>query len=113
MSNTARQRLDAISAPDKPPTKTQRVRELLPEIEAAMARGISQHIIVEELAKDGLHLSVDQLRLILHRIRKPSTRPPDAKRQAATAAKPVQPPKPAPSSAGFDFKAHRGSKPSW
>lgn len=113
MNHTARRTLGAISAPDKPPTQTQQVLELLPEIEAAMARGIGQQRIVEALAEHGLTISVDRLRVILCRLRKKAKRPPDAKSQAAPAAKPVPTPQPAPSSAGFDFKAHRGCKPNW
>lgn len=110
---TDKQRRDGLTGlPDKPASKTSQVRALLPEIEAAMARGVQQQTIVDQLAADGLHLTLDQLRLILHRIRKPKRKPPDAKSQAAPAATPV-PTRPAPASAGFDFKQHRDSKPSW
>ena len=110
---TDKQRRDALTGlPDKPASKTAQVRALLPEIEAAMARGVPQQAIVEQLASDGLHLTLDQLRLILHRIRKPKRKPPDAKSPSAPAATPV-PTRPAPASAGFDYKQHRDKPSDW
>lgn len=104
--------LSGLPVPDKPASKTAQIRELLPEIEAAMARGVPQQTIVDQLAADGLQLTLDQLRLILHRIRKPKRKPPDAPSQAAPAAIPV-PSRPAPASAGFDYKQHRDKPTNW
>lgn len=115
MSISSDQRAGLIGLPAQYRSKTERVRELLPEIDAAMARGVPQQTIVDQLAADGLHLTLDQLRNCLHRIRKPKPKrkpPPDAKSPSAPAATPV-PTRPAPASAGFDFKQHRDNKPKW
>lgn len=112
ISSDQRAGLIGLAAPDKPHSKTAQVRELLPEIDAAMARGIPQQTIVDQLAEAGLSLTVDQLRNYLHRIRRPKRKPPDAKSPSAPAATPV-PTRPAPASAGFDYKQHRDKPSDW
>ena len=112
ISSDQRAGLIGLAAPDKPHSKTAQVRELLPEIDAAMARGVPQQTIVDQLADVGLTLTVDQLRNYLHRIRKPKRKPPDAKSPSAPAATPV-PTRPAPASAGFDYKQHRDKPSDW
>lgn len=51
-------------------TKTGRVRELLPEIEAAQAAGYANEDIAKALAKQGLDVTKKTLETMLYRIRK-------------------------------------------
>lgn len=107
-----KQAVRALPGRERPINKTAALRMLLPEIEAAMARGVSQAELVQSLAAAGLTLTLDQLRVILYRIRRPKRKPPDAKSQAAPPATPI-PRTPAPSSAGFDYQQYRDKPTDW
>lgn len=66
----AAEQLKAIQPADTGTTKAARIRVLLPHIEAAMARNVTQSEIISELAKSGLVMTLDELRNSLYRARK-------------------------------------------
>lgn len=64
--------LKALPEGDVRRTKTGRVRELLPQIEAAQAAGYSNEDIAKALKDQGLDVSKKTLETMLYRIRKES-----------------------------------------
>lgn len=98
-------------------TKAERFRAIYPDIEAALARGVSQGVLVETLAQSGLVMTLDELRNALYRERK------RLKKQAGKeptheiqAHKANQRPTPATSesgSAGFNWQAYRDQPTTW
>lgn len=98
MSNTtasneqARQQLSSLRPQSSTESKAGRIRQLLPDIESAMQRGITQSDIVNALANAGIHMTLDELRNALYRARRQQR-----KAQHETPQAPAQPrPQPAP-----------------
>ncbi|OMG71399.1 hypothetical protein [Burkholderia ubonensis] len=67
---TAAERLRALATEVTPRKKTARVRQLLDQIEAAQEAGHTLTEILDELNKDGLDMTLDSFKAILHRVRK-------------------------------------------
>ncbi|WP_155826601.1 hypothetical protein [Laribacter hongkongensis] len=112
-----------LAAPSRPKTASERVRELLPDIEAAINRGVPHKTILAALAADGFEMSSDVFRTVLSRARAAARKgkPPDKEQchqiqtqrpgQAAPARQTE--PKIQPASDTFDWQAIRDSKPNW
>lgn len=66
----AAQQVNAIQPADPEISKAARIRALLPEIEEAMRRGVSQSDIVATLVDTGLVMTLDELRNAIYRARK-------------------------------------------
>ena len=116
--HTAEQ-IAALAAPATGTTKAARFRALFPELEAAMARGVSQSALIAALADAGLAMTLDELRNALYRERKRLNRA-RATHEAPTPKPPAAPPAPialpadSPAPAGrFDWQAHRNTKPTF
>lgn len=113
----AAEQLKAIQPADTGTTKAARIRVLLPHIEAAMARNVTQSEIISELAKSGLVMTLDELRNSLYRARKRLKR--QANKDTPHEAKnPATPPAPPPADASgkpgqFDWQQHRDKKANW
>lgn len=76
MSNTsasneqARQQLNSLQPQPAIESKAGRIRQLLPDIEEAMRRGISQTDILNALASAGIPMTLDELRNAIYRARR-------------------------------------------
>ena len=68
--NTIADRLRALAADDQNRSKAARVREVIDEIETALAAGVSRQKVLEALAADGLVMSMRTFETILKRIRR-------------------------------------------
>ena len=87
----AAQALQALARSSAARTKAARLRELLPEIEAAQAAGVKHVHILEALNAHGFALSMKSYSVMLHRLRYQRTRPPAAS-TAPAAVPPAAPP---------------------
>ncbi len=67
--STIADRLRALAADDQNRSKTARVREVIDEIEAALAAGVSRQKVLDALAADGLVMTLRTFDTILKRIR--------------------------------------------
>ncbi|MCG8991788.1 hypothetical protein LH427_01965 [Laribacter hongkongensis] len=116
--------ITALAAPSRPKTASERVRELLPDIEAAINRGVPHKAILAALADDGFEMSSDVFRTVLARARasaRKAGKPPDKEpRHQTQTQRPGQAapdrktePKIQPASDTFDWQAIRDSKPNW
>lgn len=80
--------LDALSSPadgvSVKRTKTGRLRELLPEIEAAQAAGYSNEDIAKSLTSRGLEIDKKTLETMLYRIRMEAKKPKNLKQPINT-----------------------------
>jgi hypothetical protein len=81
MRENARTRLAALRE-KKPPTKAARIRNLWPEIKAALDNGHSLKSITECLAADGIAVTFRELSVYVGRLRKKPINPADV--QAGT-----------------------------
>jgi len=81
---TAAQALLALSRSSTARTQVARLRELLPNIEAAQAAGVKHQHILESLNAHGFALSLKAYSVMLHRLRQARAKNPQA--SAATAA---------------------------
>lgn len=86
---TATQALQALSRSSTARTQVARLRELLPEIEAAQAAGVKHAHILETLNAHGFALSMKSYSVMLHRLRQ-------ARAKSAAAGAPSAVPQAAP-----------------
>lgn len=84
--------------PDRGPSAYARVKELLPDIEAAKAKRFTDLKILELLKPHGVELALGTFRLYVHKASKEAGRPPKRTRRpkAADAAPAIAAPKAAP-----------------
>jgi len=82
---TAAQALLALSRSSTARTQVARLRELLPEIEAAQAAGVKHQHILESLNAHGFALSMKAYSVMLYRLRQARAKNPET---GATAAAP-------------------------
>ena len=99
--------LDRLTTQESPPKrpKSRRIAELLPDIEAALARGFSRAQIVEALKAQDIDVSASMLSTYLHRLRGRSKGAPLTRRVPAPVTLEIK----AESAAGdpaFKFGAH-------
>ncbi|MCG9076227.1 hypothetical protein [Laribacter hongkongensis] len=92
------------------------MRELLPDIEAAIQRGVPHKAILAALADDGFEMSSDVFRTVLARARTAARKgkPPDKEQRHQTQTK--RPPLPAATSkqeGQFNWQQHRDNEPKW
>lgn len=64
------ERLKALASDDEKRSKAARLRDVIDDVEAALAAGISRSLVVEELAAHGLEMSITTFDTTLQRIRK-------------------------------------------
>ncbi len=95
--NTIAERLRALAADDQNRSKAARVREVIDEIETALAAGVSRQKVLEALAADGLVMSMRTFETILKRIRRNkggrktrATAPPPRVKEKPTGAEPEE-----------------------
>lgn len=82
-------RLRALATDDTKRSKAARLRDVFEDVEAALAAGVSRSIIVDELAKLGLSMSLATFETTLKRIRQKRSK------QTKTAAASTNQPAPA------------------
>lgn len=75
---TAAQALLALSRSSTARTQVARLRELLPEIEAAQAAGVKHQYILESLNAHGFALSMKAYSVMLYRLRQARAKNPEA-----------------------------------
>ncbi|WP_225547281.1 hypothetical protein [Chromobacterium violaceum] len=129
MSNTlasneqARQQLNSLRPQPTTESKAARIRQLLPDIEDAMRRGINQTDILNALAGAGIQMTLDELRNALYRARRqlrkashettqttpPAQRQPAAPDPAARIQQPIR----QPSSIAEKWQQARDNPPEW
>ncbi len=80
---TAAQALLALSRSSTARTQVARLRELLPEIEAAQAAGVKHQYILESLNAHGFALSMKAYSVMLYRLRQARAKNPQASAAAA------------------------------
>ena len=80
------ERLRALASDDKKRSKAARLRDVVDDVEAALAAGVQRALVVEELAKHGLEMSLATFETTLRRIRQKRGK------ASITAAKPANPP---------------------
>lgn len=118
------QQIKAIKPADTGTSKAARIRALLPDIEDAMRRGVSQTDLLAALADTGLVMTLDELRNALYRARQRLKRASNPNEAPA-----IPPPAPAPQTpalsipepgmqhsqpaSGFDWPTLRDTKPNW
>lgn len=66
---TISERLRALASDDKKRTKAARLRDVIDDVEAALAAGVSRAAVVEELKANGLELTMQTFETMLRRIR--------------------------------------------
>lgn len=66
---TIAERLRALAKDDKKRTKSARFRDVYPEIEMALAAGVSRQSVIEELATSGLEMTLATFASNLKRMR--------------------------------------------
>ncbi|WP_046158584.1 hypothetical protein [Chromobacterium vaccinii] len=103
----ARQQLNSLQPQPAVESKAGRIRQLLPDIEEAMRRGISQTEILNALANAGIQMTLDELRNALYRarrqLRKTAHETPQA--PAKPSPKPAAPPRETPQQSGRQFNS--------
>jgi hypothetical protein len=92
---TAAQALLALSRSSTARTQVARLRELLPNIEAAQAAGVKHQHILESLNAHGFTLSLKAYSVMLHRLRQARAKNPQASAAAAASQFSAQVPAPA------------------
>jgi len=92
---TAAQALLALSRSSTARTQVARLRELLPNIEAAQAAGVKHQHILESLNAHGFALSLKAYSVMLYRLRQARTKNPQASAAAAASQFTAQVPAPA------------------
>jgi len=92
---TAAQALLALSRSSTARTQVARLRELLPNIEAAQAAGVKHQHILESLNAHGFALSLKAYSVMLHRLRQARAKNPQASAAAAASQFAAQVPAPA------------------
>ena len=131
---TAAQALLALSRSSTARTQVARLRELLPDIEAAQAAGVRHQHILDALNAHGFALSLKAYSVMLYRLRQARAKTPQAGTAAAaplsvartpvaaaTAEKAAQSPSPAASQPGpkpgepqrFDWDTLKNTPPQW
>jgi hypothetical protein len=105
---TISERLRALASDDKKRTKAARLRDVIDDVEAALAAGVSRAAVVDELKANNLELTMRTFETMLRRIRakrgKSVHQPP-----GPTAAVPVIAAGPAPSPSPAPDSAEPGS----
>lgn len=66
---TIQERLQALAKGDDKRSKAGRLRDVYPDVEAAISSGVSHEVIVEALKEGGLNMSIASFRSTLQRIR--------------------------------------------
>lgn len=111
----ARAALQALQAPDKPPSKAERFRQLLPDIETSIRNSITHADIITALAQAGLQMTESEFRNALcrerKRLRKKAT-PHEASQTPATPPAITQAAKPQQQQRG-DFRQQRDKPINW
>jgi len=130
---TAAQALLALSRSSTARTQVARLRELLPEIEAAQAAGVKHQYILESLNAHGFALSMKAYSVMLYRLRQARAKNPEASAAAGaskfvaqvpaatTTEKTAQSPSPAASPTDpkpgepkrFDWDTLKNTPPQW
>jgi hypothetical protein len=120
---TAAQALLALSRSSTARTQVARLRELLPEIEAAQAAGVKHQHILEALNAHGFALSMKAYSVMLYRLRQARARtpetgaaaaaPPSVARTPATTEKTTQSPSAAPAASPTDPKPGEPQRFDW
>lgn len=85
------ERLRALASDDKKRSKAARLRDVIDDVEAALAAGVPRASVVEELTKHGLEMTLATFETTLKRIRQKRGKSITA---AKSASPPGQPPKP-------------------
>lgn len=80
------ERLRALASDDKKRSKAARLRDVIDEVEAALAAGVPQATVVEELTNQGLEMTLSSFKTMLLRIRQKRGK------ASITAAKSASPP---------------------
>lgn len=80
------ERLRALASDDKKRSKAARLRDVIDDVEAALAAGVSRASVVEELSKHGLEMTLATFETTLKRIRQKRGK------ASITAAKSASPP---------------------
>ncbi|MCX7258067.1 MAG: hypothetical protein NTZ64_15485 [Polaromonas sp.] len=104
---TAAQALLALSRSSTARTQVARLRELLPEIEAAQAAGVKHQHILESLNAHGFALSMKAYSVMLYRLRQARAKSAGAGASAGAPQPAVQ----APAAAGIAEKASGAQNP--
>lgn len=89
------EQLRALAASDKNRSTTARLRDVIEDVELALAAGVSRKAIVEQLAKNGLVMTLTVFDNALYRIRKKrgkQTRPKNQTAPLATTPKSITTP---------------------
>ena len=69
------QRLRALASDDKKRSKAARLRDVIDEVEATLAAGISRAKVIEELANNGLEMTLATFETTLKRLRQKRGKP--------------------------------------
>ena len=84
--NAFAERLRALASDDKKRSKAAQLRDVIGDVEAALAAGVSRSLVVRELAAHGLEMTPATFETTLKRIRQKQGKP------SITASKSVSPP---------------------
>ena len=82
---TLKEKLLALESPSGRRRHSQEIAAMLPEIEAALAKGVPRQVVHETLQEDGIAISFHGFAKTLYRLRKKTKAP-------QLAASPVEPP---------------------
>lgn len=69
------ERLRALASDDKKRSKAARLRDVIDDVETALAAGVPRALVVEELTKHGLEMKLATFETTLQRIRKKRGKP--------------------------------------
>ena len=69
------ERLRALASDDKKRSKAARLRDVIDDVEAALAAGVPRASVVEELTKHGLEMTLATFETTLKRIRQKRGKP--------------------------------------
>lgn len=69
------ERLRALASDDKKRSKAARLRDVIDDVEAALAAGVPRSVVVEELGKQGLEMTLASFDGTLKRIRQKREKP--------------------------------------
>jgi len=84
--NAIAERLRALASDDRKRSKAAQLRDVIGDVEAALAAGVSRSLVVKELAAHGLEMTPATFETTLKRIRQKQRKP------SITAGKSVSPP---------------------
>lgn len=93
--NSVADALRALASNDKKRSKAARLRDVLDDVEAALAAGVSQADVNIELNKNGLEMTLASFRTTLLRLRKQREKSPAKAPVVAPATQPTREKKPA------------------